>query len=176
VVIDATAGWCEDAWLMAGLGCHVLAVERNRIIHTLARDGLLRTGAHRADVLGRINLVQADARHLLRRLAYMRQGRGEPGDELPPAMQDFLHPDVVFIDPMFPSGRKTAERKPMRLLRRLVGDDGDAAEILEWALRVARRRVVVKRPIKAPPLGGKPTTTHKEKSLRYDVYVPGVAS
>jgi hypothetical protein len=32
---------------------------------------------------------------------------------------------------------------------------------------------VVKRPVKAEFLRGKPTTSHKGKSLRYDVYVPG---
>jgi 16S rRNA (guanine1516-N2)-methyltransferase len=74
---------------------------------------------------------------------------------------------------MFPTGRKAAERKPMRVLRRLVGADGDAAKLLGHALQVARRRVVVKRPLRAPALGGTPTTTHKGKALRYDVYAIG---
>ena len=38
-------------------------------------------------------------------------------------------------------------------------------------IRPLHDRVVVKRPNKANPLGGhKPTTTHKGKALRYDVY------
>lgn len=171
-VIDATAGWAEDTWLMAGLGCRVLGVERNKVVHTLARDALLRAGAENPQVLMRTHLIQADARHLLRRIVRLNEsGGGEAGEDLPPAMQEFLHPDVVFLDPMFPPGRKTAERKPMKLLRKLVGDDGDAAELIDWALRVAKSRVVVKRPPKAEPLGGKPTLSFEGKGVRYDVYV-----
>ncbi|MCX5659337.1 MAG: class I SAM-dependent methyltransferase [Planctomycetota bacterium] len=176
VVIDATAGWAEDSWLLAGLGCRVLGVERNKVVFTLARDSLLRAGAGNPDVLMRTHLIQADARHLLRRIARLNQndgpsGPGGPGDDLPPSMQEFLRPDVVYLDPMFPSGRKTAERKPMKLLRKLVGDDGDAAELVEWALRVATKRVVVKRPPKAEPLASEPTMSFAGKGVRYDVYV-----
>ena len=57
VVIDATAGWGEDSWLMAGLGCRVLSVERNRIIATLLRDGLLRAAAELPEVAMRITLI-----------------------------------------------------------------------------------------------------------------------
>ena len=174
LVLDATAGWGEDAWLLASLGCRVLAVERSPLVAALLRDGLLRAGAANPDVLARCHLVRADARHLLRRLARAgHSGRGDDGDDVPPELGGFRTPDVVYLDPMFPPGRKAAERKPMRVLRRLVGDDADAAELLHWALRVAQRRVVVKRPSHADPLGDmKPTTTHKGKAARYDVYVP----
>lgn len=175
-VIDTTAGWGEDAWLLASLGCRVLACERNKVMATLLRDGLFRAGAERPDVLARLHLVQTDARHMLRRIARGDADPDAPGSDLPPAMQEFLRPDVVFLDPMFPGAakRKTAERKPMKVARRLVGEDPDAGELFDWAILVARKRVVVKRPIKAEPLRGKPTTSHKGKSLRYDVYVPGV--
>jgi 16S rRNA (guanine1516-N2)-methyltransferase len=170
-VIDATAGWGEDAWLLAALGCPVLAVERNRVIATLLRDGLFRAGAEHPEVLTRIHLITSDARHMLRRIA--RGSADEGGDDLPPQMQAFLHPDVVYLDPMFPGAatRKTAERKPLKVLRRLVGDDVDGAELFDWAMAVAGKRVVVKRPIKADPLRGKASVTFKGKGLRWDVYV-----
>ena len=139
---------------------------------TLLRDGLFRIGAaQHPDVFGRIHLVTSDARHMLRRIAKGTTDSGE--DELPPQMQEFLHPDVVYIDPMFlQTGKRTAaERKPMKVLRRLVGDDSDQGELFDWSMAVARKRVVVKRPIKADPLRGKPTITFKAKGLRYDVYV-----
>lgn len=165
VIIDATAGWGEDSWLMASFGCRVLSVERNKVVATLLRDGLFRAGASLPDMLQRVHVVTTDARHMLRRI-HLR----EPGDDLPASMEVFFHPDVVYLDPMFPSGRKTAERKPLKILRELVGDDEDGGELFDFAMRVARSRVVVKRSPKADPVGGKPTVSYEGKGVRYDVY------
>jgi 16S rRNA (guanine1516-N2)-methyltransferase len=72
---------------------------------------------------------------------------------------------------MFPTGRKTQEKKPMRVLRALVGDDGDAAAMLEAARLVAQRRVAVNRPAQGPPLGDEPDVVTRGKGFRYDVYL-----
>jgi 16S rRNA (guanine1516-N2)-methyltransferase len=88
------------------------------------------------------------------------------------ALED--RPDVVYLDPMFPTGRKTAERKAMRVLRLISGDDLDADRLLGAALKVARRRVVVKRPLRGEALrGAEPMVMHRGKSLRFDVYGVG---
>ena len=143
-------------------------MERNGVVATLLRDGLLRAGATQPDTLARLHVINTNSFHLLRRL---HSHRGTPDKDFPPEMAGFLQPGVVYLDPMFPPGRKTAERKPMKVLRWLVGDDQDAERLLDAALSAARQRVVVKRPIKAAPLGSRrPTTTHKGKALRYDVY------
>jgi 16S rRNA (guanine1516-N2)-methyltransferase len=85
---------------------------------------------------------------------------------------DRSQPDVIFLDPMFPPRRKGAEAKPMRVARQLVGNDEDADALLNAAITLAERRVVVKRPLHGRHLNDQePTTTHKGKSLRYDVYV-----
>jgi 16S rRNA (guanine1516-N2)-methyltransferase len=183
-ILDATAGWGGDAYLLAALGCRVLAVERNQVVATLLRDGVLRAGLANPALLGRLTVVAADGRPLLRRLSRLRHGgagasESAGADDLPPEMRAFLAPDVVYLDPMFPgaAGRKTAERKPMRVLRRLVGADADAGELLDWALGVAGRRVVVKRPRRAPALTGpgsagrEPDVVFAGKSLRFDVYL-----
>ena len=151
-IIDATAGWGEDGWLLAALGCHVMLVERNKAAATLLRDAVLRAGVERPEVLARLTVLQTDAQHLLRRMSQLHDPA--VAAELPAGMQPFLQPDVVYLDPMFPgaASRKTAERKALRILRQLVGEDADASALLPWALRVARKRVVVKRPLKAPPL------------------------
>ena len=83
-------------------------------------------------------------------------------------------PDVIYLDPMFPadSDRSALERKPMRILRRLVGDDGDARTLFDLARPLAARRVVVKRPAHAPPLAPSPLTAHHAKAHRFDVYPP----
>jgi 16S rRNA (guanine1516-N2)-methyltransferase len=152
-VLDATAGFGEDAWLLASLGCTVTAVERHPVVAALLADGLRRAGETMPQVAGRIRIVCANAHEL------MRSG-------------DFDHaPDVVYLDPMFPTKRKSAlERKPMRLLRRLVGPDEDAGELVQLARDVAQRRVVVKRPPHGPTLVDEPAAMHKGKSVRYDVY------
>jgi 16S rRNA (guanine1516-N2)-methyltransferase len=53
-----------------------------------------------------------------------------------------------------------------------VGADEDAAELVEVARQVARDRVVVKRPLKAPDLA--PGASHRftGTSIRYDLYMP----
>jgi hypothetical protein len=129
-------------------------------------------------------------------------------------------PDVIYLDPMFPPRQKSAAvKKGMKLLQELletqqhstttkvlkgtVGDGiddlcqkfesnrlDDEAELLQTALDCARVRVVVKRPIKAPPLGlecsgsggeesrdgrrkviPKPSYDLKGSINRFDVYV-----
>lgn len=178
-VIDATAGWGKDMWLLVSLGCRVLAVERSAIVSALLRDGCTRVGVRRPEVLERVRLVTADSRHLLRQIAQLRQAealRSEKVDseqELPEDVRSFLRPDVVYLDPMFAGAesRKTAEKKSLRVLRRLVGSDDDAGELFAWAMHVAEKRVVVKRPAKhGLDFGVKPVATHEGKGFCFDVY------
>ena len=159
-LFDATAGLGRDAFLFACLGCRVTAVERSPILWALLRDGLARAAVSNVTglqtIVDRIALLQGDSCDVLHNLSHEAR------------------PDVVYIDPMYPSSRKAAlAKKEMRVLRLWVGQDGDAAELLEVARRVARRRVVVKRWLRARPLGDEPTMAYKGKIARYDVYVCG---
>lgn len=159
-VLDATAGLGEDAWLLAAAGCEVTAVERHPVIHALLADALRRARTTAPVVADRITLANcADAEAVLRPLQMSKSER-----------DGF---DVVLIDPMFPGAerRKTTERKPMRVLRGLAGDDADADKLLDLALCAAIRRVVVKRPRRAPALAGRePGVVHAGRGLRFDVY------
>lgn len=156
-VVDATAGLGRDAFVLACLGCVVRLVERSPLIAALLRDGLERA-ARIPDlgplVAGRLSLVMADGRDYLRKLT------------------DEQRPDVVYLDPMYPLRRKAAlAGKEMRLLRCLAGDDTDAPELLAAALANARRRVVVKRPRRAPSLvGPRPSFQIATINTRFDVY------
>jgi len=154
-VVDATAGLGEDTWLLACLGCEATAIERHPLIAAMLREELAtHAAALNQRAASRITIKRGDAAELLPRL--------DP------------RPEVVYLDPMFPTGRRGKEKKAMRLLRVLVGDDSDADALLEAARASATRRVVVKRPNKAPPLAGaEPTATHKARALRYDVYAVG---
>ncbi|MHC4697227.1 MAG: class I SAM-dependent methyltransferase [Planctomycetota bacterium] len=158
-VLDATAGFGRDAFLLAHLGCRVVAVERSAVVGALLRDGLARAAAetrYELDTIAkRIRLVIADSRSVLRE------------------MPDADAPDVVYLDPMYPSRKKSAlAKKEMRICRMLVGDDPDALDLLEVARGVARQRVVVKRQRHAPPLAPGRAIEYLGRTVRYDVYDP----
>jgi len=153
-VVDATAGYCQDALLFALMGYRTTAIERSPVVMALARDGLRRLTARSGITLDkRLRLIEGDGRVLLPSIT-------------PP-------PEVIYLDPMFPPKRKksAAVKKEMRLLRELVGDDPDAHELLEISRRVALDRVVVKRPDDAPPLAPDPSMSIAGKLVRYDVYL-----
>jgi 16S rRNA (guanine1516-N2)-methyltransferase len=153
-IVDATAGYGQDALLLALMGFRVSAIERSSVIAALARDGLRRFEADTGvSLVNCPRLVCGDARAVLAALPQ--------------------RPDAVYLDPMFPPKRKksAAVNKEMRLLRELVGADPDAPELLEIGRRVARERVVVKRPDDAPPLAPDPDISFPGKLVRYDVYL-----
>jgi 16S rRNA (guanine1516-N2)-methyltransferase len=156
-VLDATAGLGRDGFELAGLGCQVTLLERSPVVHALLRDGLARAQVSAATTCERINLHLADAAEVLTDLAGNTAVR---------------HPDVVYLDPMHPPRDKAAlVRKEMRLLRAAVGDDADAAALIEPALVVARQRVVVKRPLRAEALDGRtPDWSVSGRTTRYDIY------
>jgi 16S rRNA (guanine1516-N2)-methyltransferase len=102
-----------------------------------------------------MNLVNADA------VLYMEH------------MDRETRPDVIYIDPMYPERKKSAlVKKDMQILQRLLGKDENAETLLKTALECAAKRVVVKRPIHAGPVGDiKPNTAISSKKTRYDIYV-----
>lgn len=159
-LFDATAGLGRDAFLFACLGCSVTAVERSPILWALLRDGLARAAESNLSgvraIVDRISLFRGDSRDSLHDLP--SEGR----------------PDVVYIDPMYPSSlsKKSAlAKKEMRVCRRLVGDDDDATALLAVAREIANRRVVVKRHRHAAPLAPDASVTYKGTTVRYDAYV-----
>ncbi len=155
-VLDATAGLGRDAFVLATLGCAVQLVERSPILHALLEDGLHRGKDDNSiqKIIARMTLTHADA---------MQTQCPEHA------------PDVIYLDPMYPHRNKSSlVKKEMRQTRALVGDDGDADALLDWAFSRCPGRVVVKRPKGAPFLGNKkPPLIIKGKSSRFDVYFPG---
>ena len=154
-VLDATAGLGRDAFVLATLGCRVDMLERNPAVHALLADGLARAelsaDADLQAIIQRMSLASADAADYL---------------------QTTDSADVVYLDPMFPERQKSAQvKKEMKAFHSLVGSDPDADKLLERALEVARFRVVVKRPRKAPDLDNRvPSYRLEGKSGRFDIY------
>ncbi|HPD31309.1 MAG TPA: class I SAM-dependent methyltransferase [Phycisphaerae bacterium] len=157
VVVDATAGLGRDAFLMACMGCTVTMFERCPVMAALLMDGVRRASGdpETSEIINnRTQVIPADARLLL------------------PQLSESLQPDVVYLDPMFPArGKSALAKKEMRICRLVAGDDEDAGALLEVALAAARKRVVVKRPLRAPALGGSPHIVFKGTTVRYDVYL-----
>jgi 16S rRNA (guanine1516-N2)-methyltransferase len=155
-IVDATAGWGRDAFVLATMGCRVHMIERSEIIATLLGDGVRR--AERDEKIGalmkdKLSLTCGDSRKELRQVPF--------------------EPEVIYVDPMFPHKEKSAlVKKEMRLLQNVVGQDTDADELLNLALTIATNRVVVKRPAYADFLAGiKPQTSIKTKKHRFDIYL-----
>jgi 16S rRNA (guanine1516-N2)-methyltransferase len=156
LIADMTAGLGRDAFVLATLGSKIQMVERNPLVAALLQDGLVR--AQRSDDPEVLDIVSR-----------MRLYPGEAVEWLGAHPQEA---DVVYLDPMFPHGQKSAQvKKEMLAFRSLVGADEDSAVLLEAALESARCRVVVKRPRKAPSIEGrKPDYALEGKSGRFDIY------
>lgn len=157
-VIDATAGLGRDAFVLACLGCQVQMVERVPAIAALLADGLQRgqADAEIGSMLGeRLQLLHMPTQQVLPELLAQQ----------PKA--------VLYLDPMYPHRQKSAlVKKEMRLFRQLVGDDVDAAELLQLALQLGCHRTVVKRPNYAEPLGEiAPSMSIEGETTRYDLYL-----
>lgn len=155
-VVDGTAGLGRDAFVLASLGCNVLLIERHPVVAALLEDGL-----RRAYLDAEIGPWMAQRMQLVH------------GSSLD-ALDNLQHqPDVVYLDPMYPHRDKSAlVKKEMRVFQSLVGADTDADGLLQPALKLAQKRVVVKRPDYAEDLDGiKPSTRIETKKNRFDVYV-----
>lgn len=155
-VLDATAGLGRDAFVLASLGCKVTMFERSPVVAALLDDGLVR--AKQDPEIGQ---------WVSERLVLQHNNSIEQLSQLTASHE------VVYLDPMFPHRKKSAQiKKEMRVFQSLVGSDDDADKLLPLALNAATKRVVVKRPGYAGFLNGQPPSMQlTSKANRFDVYV-----
>jgi 16S rRNA (guanine1516-N2)-methyltransferase len=157
-ILDATAGLGVDGFILATLGCRVTLIERSPVMAALLADGLQRAADHPAtrEIASRLQLHLGNAGEIIKGLAE--------------------RPATIYLDPMYPHRHTSAlNKKEMRIIRALVGDDQDAAAVLDTALAFAANRVVVKRPKGAPELITRPPSHIIEmKNSRFDVYLTGL--
>ena len=155
-VVDATTGWAQDCLHIFRMGYDVLCIERSPVMMEILTDAFRRLAEQ--DWMIQLNLQPPSllAGNAIELLSTLQTA-----------------PDCIYIDPMFPPKRKksAAAKKSMRVLRDLLGDDQDKETLFEAALETAGKRVVVKTPDYADPLGGKPDECFQGKLLRYDVYL-----
>ena len=155
-VLDCNAGLGRDSLLFAAIGCAVTSVERHPLLFLAVDDALRRClGSHStiAQHCAEIRLLFDDAETLLRDC-------------------DVESFDTVYLDPMFPERRKSAQVKhEAQLLQYYCGDDDDSEKLLVIARQRKFKRICVKRPLHSPFLNNeKPSLQYKGKSTRFDVY------
>ena len=167
MLIDATAGSGGDAALLAWHGWSVTMIEREATTHAALALALSASDMPNriADNL-RLHQYPCDAREVLR----------------------ICQPEVVYLDPMFPSnssknkrnepgGAGYTVREELQVSSAPPPDLIEQRQILAAALSSATCRVVVKRPIHAAPLGNvKPcriapsNVKRARRRVRYDIY------
>lgn len=147
-VWDATCGTGKDSLLIHHFGAKLKSFERNPAVYLLLQDARRRYPVSFEIVFGDASVQ--NSQNLVER------------------------PDVIFYDPMYPdkkgSKKSALPRKEMRIFKEMVGDDPDSEQFLEWALKTAKDRVVVKRSLSAAPVKAKPDASYEGKSTRYDMY------
>jgi 16S rRNA (guanine1516-N2)-methyltransferase len=154
-IVDATAGLGRDSFLLASLGAEVTLIERSKHLCKLLEEGIARAcdaGYPFSDIMSRMTLIHGDARDMLPALA----------------------PDVVLVDPMHPPrGNSALVKIEMRQLRDIVGADPDAFELMQVALTAAKKRVVLKWPLRADAIPYLKVFSHQilGKSTRFDVFM-----
>lgn len=159
IAIDSTAGLGRDALHLLALGFHVVAIERHPLLVELLRI------AH-----GRA-MDQEDSRSLFSRLHIIS---GNSIEYLDGCLGKSEKPDLVFMDPMFVrEGKSALSGKEMQIVQVLMDPTPqEDVKLLAAALRVTGDRVIVKRPVLAPPLMAGLRHSQKGRSVRYDIYFP----
>ncbi len=162
-VLDLTAGLGGDAFVLASLGCELILLERNAIVYNLLNNGIERV----------IKSEDEDVKNIIARMTLYNKSAIEYLTQLI-SSDNTVMPDVIYIDPMFPTRKKSAKvKKEMSFFHDIVGNDNDSHHLLDLALKCASKRIVVKRPRLAKTLSElKPQFSITGKSTRYDVYHP----
>lgn len=155
-VVDATTGWGQDSLHIFRMGYRLRCIERSPVMVELLQDAFKRLAE-----LEWVKNLSLELPGLIAGNAIEILAGIEP------------KPDCIYIDPMFPPKRKKSAlaKKSMTILHDLLGDDPDKQALFEAAIQATAKKVVVKSPDYAEPLGGKPSQSFQGKLLRYDVYV-----
>lgn len=183
VVLDATAGMGEDSLLLAAAGNQVEMYEQDPVIAVLLEDAMHRAAGIRdtpesdaaglsgirreeylklADAVARMHLHWEDSVAALQNLS--QTGIHAAGD---------FHPDIIYLDPMFPERTKSAQVKhKFQILHLLEQPCGNETELLQAAAAAGPQKIIIKRPLKGPYLGGiRPAYSYSGKAIRYDVLI-----
>ncbi len=139
---------------MAHLGYRVVAAERSVILFELLFDAYERAqhSNELKDTLLRLTLMCGDSKMLLAEL------------------NDRDRPEVVYLDPMYPITKKSAQpKKEMQILRKLIGPDDNLAELFAVAKSIATKKLILKNNPRTA-IEFKPKHSVESKNVRFDVF------
>ena len=154
LIWDLTAGWCVDAWHLCNNGHSVQALEQNPVVFAMTRDALERSAD--SVIKNQLSVSFGEAKDWL----------GNPPQ---------ARPQVIYLDPMYPQKQKksAAVAKPLQFLKLMCEEteDDTLQSLVLDSLKIATRRVVVKRPIKAAAVANKKLSgSTRGKLVRFDIY------
>ncbi|MDE0092320.1 MAG: class I SAM-dependent methyltransferase [Oligoflexia bacterium] len=150
-ILDITAGWAKEAFLMSQLGCQVTAIESNPFVFYLVQESL---------EYSKVDVNQLRIR-LDNSLNYLKSLKNS-----------YHYPDVIFMDPMFEGRKKSLSKKSLRILKEIVGKTTNKQTLFNSALLKAKKRIVVKRHKLDKPLQKNALCSFKGHSICYDVFNP----
>lgn len=153
-ILDLTAGWGVDSFVLANHGHQVHMIEQNPLLWAIVARSMTVLQDNSPELAARLSSQLSDAAGYLQSI---------------PSEKSY---DCIYIDPMFPAHKSSAKPgKELQILQSLT-DNSDIEVCFELALHKAVKRVVVKRPAKATNLDGqKPDLVYREKTIRFDVYL-----
>jgi len=152
-IFDGTAGMLGDSMIFLSLGHKVIACEQSKIIYLLIKDACKRA-ENELPFLKNLKLVHGNSAEI-----YKSHGT----------------PDLVYLDPLYPENSKSSKRSgDVALLRTAIElesitDIGD--EIFHEFRASEHKKIILKRPIKAPLICNKINYQIKGKSTRFDIYI-----
>ena len=156
-ILDLTAGWGIDSFTLAWHGQQVTLLENCELLYQIlaySHSCLAAQSQTEAAAASRMSIKNINSINYLLSLP--------PDDQF----------DCIYLDPMFPRRRSGAKpAREMQILQALTSNT-DIDDCFDLALQKAGRRVVVKRPLKAPSLStSKPDMVYREKTVRFDIYL-----
>lgn len=154
-IVDATAGFGEDSFLLAAKGCTVKLFELDPVIYSLLDDSIIRgmNDSELKDAVSNMSALHMNS------IEYLNTAH----DDI----------DIVVLDPMFPKRQKSGlVKKKFQLIHNLEKPCDNEEELLNAAIRAKPKKIVIKRPGKGSYLANvKPTYSIEGKSIRYDIIV-----
>ncbi|MEC8383471.1 MAG: class I SAM-dependent methyltransferase [Pseudomonadota bacterium] len=153
LIIDATAGFGQDSFIMASHGLEVISIEQNPIIHAILECLVAMLIQKKPHIKWKV--LYGKSEHWLKHICSKKQ------------------PNAIYLDPFFHKPKKSLPKNAMQWLQELATKDTlSAEELFQRTLHQSIEKIVVKRDIKAPylcnlfPNAGSIT----QKSSRFDCY------
>ena len=147
-ILDVTAGWGKDAFLLAELGCHLVAIESHKLVFSFLKDFKEHTSTK-----GSLEFKLGDS------LSYLKSLSEKP--------------DVIYFDPLFSEDKKSLSQKSLRILQELTyQEQNKSEELFKACLKKAKNRIVVKRHKLQKSKEGNLLCTFFGRSICFDVFAP----